>query len=98
MRPGAVRVGTSGGPSGARVSAFKNVDGNVAVQVIQSGTGSGSVSVKVEGFAAKSAKAWLTDNSHDCDEQAATVGSDGSVSANVPARSMVTIVLENAES
>lgn len=94
VRPGAVRVGTSGGPSGARVTAFKNVDGGIAVQVVQGGTGSGSVSVKVQGFTAKSAKAWLTDNTHDCDEQVATVGSDGSVSANVPARSMVTIVLQ----
>ncbi|KAL1599506.1 hypothetical protein SLS60_007309 [Paraconiothyrium brasiliense] len=98
VRPGAVRLGASGGPSGARVSAFKNVDGSVSVQIIQSGTGVGSVSVKVQGFVAKSAKAWLTDNSHDCDEQAATVGSDGSVSANVPARSMVTVVLQNADS
>lgn len=76
------------------MSAFKNVDGSIAVQVIQPGTSAGSVSVKVNGFAATSAKAWLTDNSHDCDEQAATAGSDGSVSANVPGRSMVTIVLE----
>jgi O-glycosyl hydrolase len=95
VRPGAVRVGTSGSPSGARVSAFKNVDGSVAVQVIQSGTGAGSVSVKVQGFAAKSAKAWLTDDSHNCDEQAATVESDGSVSANVPGKSMVTVVLQS---
>lgn len=94
VRPGAVRVGASGGPSGARVSAFKNVDGSVSVQVIQSGSGAGSVSVKVAGFQAKSAKAWLTDNSHDCDAQEATVGSDGSVTAQVPARSMVTVVLQ----
>lgn len=94
VRPGAVRVGASGGPSGARVSAFKNVDGTVSVQIIQSGTGAGGVTVKVNGFTAKSAKAWLTDNSHDCDAQAAAVANDGSVSVNVPARSMVTVVLE----
>lgn len=94
VRPGAVRVGTSGGPSGARVSAFKNVDGTVSVQIIQSGTGAGSVTVKVNGFTAKGVKAWLTDNSHDCDAQAATLGSDGTVGVNVPARSMVTVVLE----
>jgi hypothetical protein len=56
--------------------------------------GAGSVSVKkVQGFAAKSAKAWLTDESHDCDEQAAAVESDGNISANVPGKSMVTIAL-----
>ncbi|KAF9740914.1 hypothetical protein PMIN06_005947 [Paraphaeosphaeria minitans] len=95
VRPGAVRVGTSGSPTGARVSAFRNGDGRVAVQVVQSGSGAGSVSVQVAGFKSKSAKAWLTDESHNCEEQAATVGSDGSVSAVVPGKSMVTIVLES---
>jgi O-glycosyl hydrolase len=95
VRPRAVRVGTSGGPSGAKVSAFKNVDGTVAVQVIQGGTGSGTVAVKVNGFTATAAKAWITDNTHDCSEQATSLATDGSsVSAQVPGRSMVTFVLE----
>ncbi|KAF2121010.1 putative endo-exoxylanase [Lophiotrema nucula] len=94
VRPGAVRVATSGGPSGAKVSAFKNPDGTVSVQVIQGGTASGTVGVKVTGFEAKGGKAWITDNTHDVGEQAATVGSDGSVSATVPGRSFVTFVLE----
>jgi O-glycosyl hydrolase len=96
VRPGAVRVATSGGPSGAKVSAFKNVDGRVSVQVIQGGTASATVSVKVAGLVATAAKAWLTDNTHDCSEQTVTVGADGSVSASVPGRSMVTFVLEPA--
>jgi O-glycosyl hydrolase len=95
VRPGAVRVGASGGPSGTKVSAFKNVDGTISVQVIQGGTGSSSVSVKVNGFKAKAAKAWITDNTHDCNEQATTLATDNSsVSAQVPGRSMVTFVLE----
>ncbi|KAF2260847.1 putative endo-exoxylanase [Lojkania enalia] len=94
VRPGAVRVGTSGGPSGAKVSAFKNVDGWFSVQVIQGGTGSGTVNVKVNGFTAKSAHAWITDESHDVSEIAVNVGSDGTVSATVPGRSFVTFVLE----
>jgi O-glycosyl hydrolase len=98
VRPGAVRVGTSGGPSGAKVSAFKNVDGKIAIQVIQGGTASATVTVKVNGFVAKAAKAWITDNTHDCDEQAAKLATDGSsVSAQVSGRSMVTFVLEPAE-
>lgn len=95
VRPGAVRVATSGGPSGAKVSAFRNVDGKVAVQVIQGGTGAAAVSVKVGGLVTKEVKAWLTDNSHDCDETVTTVAADGaSVSAQVPGRSMVTFVLD----
>jgi O-glycosyl hydrolase len=96
VRPGAVRVGTSGGPSGAKVSAFRNVDGTVSVQVIQGGTASGSVSVKVGGFTAGSVKAWVTDNTRDVGELPATLAADGSASANVPGRSMVTFVLTPA--
>lgn len=92
-----MRVGTSGGPSGAKVSAFRNVEGRVAVQVIQSGAAGGSVTVKVGGFVVGRAKAWITDNTHDCDEVAVTVGVDGSVGATVPGRSMVTFVLEGGE-
>jgi O-glycosyl hydrolase len=94
VRPGAVRVGTSGGPSGARVSAFKNTDGRVSVQVIQGGTASGMVGVKVSGVEVKSAKGWITDNTHDVGEVAVTVGADGTVSGTVPGRSMVTFVLQ----
>jgi len=97
VRPGAVRVGASGGPSGSRVSAFRNVDGSLAVQVIQGGTVTGAVTVQVSGFVATAAKAWITDNGHDCDEIVATVAADGgSVSAQVPGRSMVTFVLSPA--
>jgi len=94
VRPGAVRVGTSGGPSGARVSAFKNTDGRVAVQIIQTGSGSAAVGVKVNSIKASAATAWLTDNSHDCDALSVTVGADGVVSVQVPGRSMVTVLLE----
>jgi hypothetical protein len=92
-----VRIGASGGPSGSRVSAFKNVDGSVAVQVIQGGTAASAVTVRVNGLVAVAAKAWITDNGHDCDEIMATLAADGSsVSAQVPGRSMVTFVLSPA--
>lgn len=97
VRPGAVRVGTSGGPSGAKVTAFKNLDGKIAVQVIQGGDSSEVVTVKVNGFNAGAAKAWITNGEHDVGAQAVTLASDGgSVSAQVPGRSMVTFVLEPA--
>ncbi|KAF1840742.1 glycoside hydrolase family 30 protein [Cucurbitaria berberidis CBS 394.84] len=97
VQPGAVRVAASGGPNGSKVSAFKNVDGTIAIQVIQGGTGPGAVTIKVNGFTANAAKAWITDNSHDCEEQTATLAADGgSVSAQVPGRSMLTFVLEPA--
>ena len=98
MRPGAVRVSASGGMSGGRVSAFRNEDGVVAVQVINTGASTGNVVVKVSGgggFSMKKATAWATDNSRDCDVVAGVaVGGDGGVSLSVGGRSMVTVVLE----
>ncbi|KAK4446325.1 glycoside hydrolase superfamily [Podospora aff. communis PSN243] len=93
VRPGAVRVGASG--SGVRTSAFRNVDGAVAVQVINSG-GARDVTINVGGgggFVATNVTAWVTDNTRDCNVIPATVDAAGKVSGNVPSRSMVTFVL-----
>lgn len=94
VRPGAVRVGASG--SGVRTSAFRNVDGAVAVQVINSGS-ERSVTITVNGgnFVAANATAWVTDNTRDCNQIPATVDG-GKVSGSVPSRSMVTFVLRPA--
>ncbi|KXX81852.1 Glucuronoxylanase XynC [Madurella mycetomatis] len=88
VRPGAVRVGASG--SGVRTSAFENVDGAVAVQVINSG-GERAVTIN-----AATATAWVTDNTRDCDQITASVDASGRVTGNVPSRSMVTFVLRPA--
>ena len=92
VRPGAVRVSASG--SGAKVSAFKNVDGVVAVQVLNSGSAK-TVTISVSGgsFTAGSAAGWVTDSTRDCTQIAATVDG-GKVSGSVPASSMVTFVLK----
>jgi len=93
VRPGAVRVGASGGPSGSKVSAFKNTDGKIAVQVI-AGTSAQTVTVKVSGLVAKKGSAWVTDNTRDLSVLTSTLASDGTISASVPARAMVTFLLE----
>lgn len=90
-----MRVAASGGPSSAKLSAFRNVDGKVVMQIIQGGTGAGSIDVKVNGFKAKTGRAYITDNTHDCSDWTVSLGADGaSASAQVPGRSFVTIVLE----
>lgn len=89
--PGAVRVGTSGGSF--KTTAFKNVDGSVAVNIINTGTSATSVSVAITGLNATAANAWITDNTHDMPTQAVTVGTDGSVSGSIPARAMVSFVI-----
>lgn len=89
VRPGAVRVGVSGGSGGLKTAAFRNVDGSVAVVVINSGNAA-KVGVKVQGRV--SAKAWVTDNTREIGELAATFA-DGVASVEVPSRSMATVVL-----
>ncbi|KAI0404536.1 glycoside hydrolase family 30 protein [Xylaria palmicola] len=94
-RPGAVRVGVQGAPSGVRTAAFRNVDGSVAVVFINGGSGAASVKVKTTGgaaFAAAGATALLTDNSHDLDETSVSF-SDAAASVNIPGRSMVSVIL-----
>ena len=92
VRPGAVRVGTSGSASGMKIAAFRNVDGSVATVLINSGSAA-KVSVKLGGGGgAASVKAWVTDNSNAIGELAATF-EGGTGSASIPSRSIVTIVL-----
>ncbi|KAI0118674.1 glycoside hydrolase family 30 protein [Nemania sp. FL0031] len=91
VRPGAVRVASSGG-SGVKSAAFKNVDGSIAVVVISTGGSASNVSVKVSGGTgtATKATAWVTDASHDCAETTVTVAADGTLSGSVAARSITT--------
>ncbi|OCL05531.1 glycoside hydrolase family 30 protein [Glonium stellatum] len=92
VRPGAVRVGTAGGGLGMRSSAFKNVDGSVAVQFLNSGSAT-TVNIVLKGVTATAVKAWITDNSHDLDASPAQIATDGTLSGGVPGRSMATFVI-----
>ncbi|KAF2748923.1 glycoside hydrolase family 30 protein [Sporormia fimetaria CBS 119925] len=93
VRPGAVRVGVSGG-SNLRSAAFVNVDGSVAVVVINSGTGSQTVSVAGwEAQGMQEVRAWLTDNQSDAKEVAVSVATDGGASAVVTGRGMISFLL-----
>ncbi|KAI1265679.1 glycoside hydrolase family 30 protein [Xylariaceae sp. FL1019] len=94
-RPAAVRVGTSGAPSGVKTAAFKNSDGSVAVLFINSGTSAASVQIKVSGdttFNVTDAVAYLTDNTHDFNETAISV-INGAATASIPGRSMMSAIL-----
>jgi len=95
VRPGAVRVGTAGAPSGVRAAAFRNVDGTVAVVAIGTGSAATGVTVRVEGGrgAGARATAWLSDNTHNCERMEVSVKEDGSVGGTVPGRSIVTFVI-----
>ncbi|KAH8910050.1 glycoside hydrolase [Coniochaeta sp. PMI_546] len=96
VRPGAVRVGSSGG-SGVKTAAFKNVDGTIAVVTISTGSSASSVSIKVSGgVTPASAGAWVSDGTHNCEKTTATVGTDGTVSGSVAGRSITTFLITPA--
>ncbi|KAF4625601.1 hypothetical protein G7Y89_g12564 [Cudoniella acicularis] len=92
VRPGAIRVDASAG--GMKTTAFKNLDGSVAVLVINSGS-STTVSISFKGFVGTAVKAWVTDNTHDLDSTPADI-SGGVVTGSVPARGMVSFVVTGA--
>ncbi|KAI1761743.1 glycoside hydrolase family 30 protein [Hypoxylon sp. FL1150] len=90
VRPGAVRVASSGG-TGVKSAAFRNVDGSIAVVVISTGASASSVSVRVNGGGnVTQATGWVTDQTHNCESIAVAVAADGSVSGSVAARSITT--------
>ncbi|CAP68494.1 uncharacterized protein PODANS_7_2000 [Podospora anserina S mat+] len=93
VRPGAVRVGTSGG-SGLRTAAFRNEDGTIAVVVISTTGSAVNVSVRVSGGGTPSyAQAFVSDNTRNAASTPATLGADGTVSGQVAARSITTFFI-----
>ncbi|KAF2800508.1 glycoside hydrolase family 30 protein [Melanomma pulvis-pyrius CBS 109.77] len=93
VRPGALRIGASGG-SNLKSSAFVNVDGSVAVVIINSGTGTQSVSIALSGstLTSPTVKAWYTDNTHDMTAVDVTVAADGTATASVTGRGMISFL------
>ncbi|KAK6223951.1 hypothetical protein LQW54_000097 [Pestalotiopsis sp. IQ-011] len=94
VRPGAVRIGVSGTKSGVKMSAFRNVNGEISVQFINTGSSAASLAVgTTAGVGIKGGRAFVTDNSHDLDELTIAV-TDSAATVSVPSRSMVTVVLQ----
>jgi O-glycosyl hydrolase len=95
VRPGAVRIGASGG-SNLKSGAFRNRDGSVAVVVINSGTTAQTVGIVGTGVTGAVVKAWVTDETHDMAATTVTVGSDGTASASVSGRAMISFLFKVA--
>ncbi|KAI0831031.1 glycoside hydrolase family 30 protein [Hypoxylon sp. FL0890] len=96
VRPGAIRVGIQGTASGVRMAAFQNIDGSVAVQIINSGGVAASIQIKVsggDGFNSSIAAAFVTDNSHDISDLTVSLNEE-TAAASVPGRAMVTVLLK----
>lgn len=93
VRPGAVRIGTSGAPASVLTSAFKNTDGSVSVQMLNTGSASQSVSIATTGFTASTVKAYITNQSNNGIVSSTATLSSGSVAATVPGYSMMSFIL-----
>lgn len=92
IRPGAVRVGTSGTMSNVAIGAFKNTDGSVVGVFTNSGSSAQTAAMSFNGFTPSAASAWLTDNTHSVNTTTVTL-SGGVATVSLPAYSVVTVKL-----
>ncbi|KAK4242583.1 putative glucosylceramidase 4 [Achaetomium macrosporum] len=94
VRPGAVRVGVSGGGNGLRTAAFRNEDGTIAVVAISASGSAANVNVKISGGeGAAAVQAFVSDGTRSCAATDATLGQDGIISGSVAARSITTFFI-----
>ena len=95
VRPGAVRIGASSANSDLDVTAFRNVNGSVAIVVLNTAATAQTASFSVRGTGANGPVAvpYLTDNSHDTAAQAPVPVIRGSFGATLPAGSLTTFVI-----
>ena len=85
IRPGAIRVGASSSDSNLQVSAFRNRDGSLVVEVLNAGTSSAPIALR--GVDTARVSAYLTDESHALTTEAAGSG------LSAPPRSLTTLVI-----
>jgi O-glycosyl hydrolase len=89
VRPGAVRIKSSSA-GGLGVSAFKNTDGTLSLQVINSGA---SAEVTVSGFGdVTQVQPILTDDANAFEFGAKIAVSSGSFSASIPGKAMMSFI------
>ncbi|NEB05811.1 glycoside hydrolase family 30 beta sandwich domain-containing protein [Streptomyces sp. SID13726] len=95
IRPGATRIGSTTPDANLRLSAFRNTDGSVTVVALNAGTGAQQVTYSLQntGITTGTATPYLTDGSHSMARQGAVAVSGGSMTATVPARSLVTYTI-----
>lgn len=88
VHPGAVRVDAS---SSLPVSAFRNRDGSLAVQVLNTGAAATSIDLAVGG--AHIARPYLVDGAHDLTPGTPQPVDNGQLHATIPARALETFVV-----
>ena len=90
MRPGAVRIGASSADGDLEVTAFRNANDSVAVVALNPATTAQAATFSLQGAGGFQARPYLTDATHDTPAQPAIPVTDGSFTATLPARALVT--------
>ncbi|HJP79029.1 MAG TPA: glycoside hydrolase [Pseudonocardiaceae bacterium] len=96
IRPGAVRIGAGSPSSTVEVSAYRNTNGSVSVVVLNTGSGSASETFSLSGTGTANGATvtpYLTDSSNHVAAQHTTTVGNGSFTATIPGRSLVTYVI-----
>ena len=99
IRPGAVRIGASSGDNNLQVSAYKNSNGVVVIVVLNQASSAITASYALQNTGVANGTTvtpYLTNGSNNTAQQGTTSVSGGSFSATVPARSLVTYVLNGS--
>jgi O-glycosyl hydrolase len=96
IRPGAVRIAASSSNSGVDISAFKNTDGTVAIVALNTASSADPITYSLSGTGTANGATvtpYLTNSSSSVAAQGTTSVSNGSFTATIPARSLVTYVV-----
>lgn len=97
IRPGATRIGATSGDGNLDVTAVRNADGSYAIVVLNANSSATSTSFTLQNVSgASSATPYLTNASNDIAQQSAIAVSGNSFTATIPARSLVTYVLNGS--
>ena len=97
VRPGAVRYGVSGSPSGVQTMAFRQ-NGQWTVVATNTNTSATTLSLNLDSGTLTSAGAYQTDASENMASIAAPGISSSTISASLPAQSVTTYVLSGSGS
>jgi glucosylceramidase len=96
IRPGATRIGATTSDANLKVSAYRNTDGSVTVVALNASTSAHQVSYALRntGITTGAATPYLTNSSNSTAQQPAVAVTGGSLTATVPARSLVTYTIK----
>ncbi len=101
IRPGAVRIGASSSSGAVDLSAFKNANGTIAIVALNTASSADPITYSLSGTGTANGATvtpYLTNSSASIAAQGATTVSNGSFTATIPARSLVTYLVGSSGS